>query len=74
MGSSCPSMEAGTWDSQESSSEVRVDARDEYHEPAWLATRVVIIIDSFKIFDENWSVERLCGYRGGYQFRSWSVC
>lgn len=42
-GSSFPSMEVGTWASHSSSSPERVEARDEYHEPAWLATLVVIL-------------------------------
>lgn len=42
-GSSLPSIEAGTWASQSSSSEESVEALEEYHEPAWLATRVVAI-------------------------------
>ena len=43
MGRDIPSMEEGTWESQVSSSDVRVDARELYHEPAWLATRVVML-------------------------------
>ena len=42
-GSSFPSMEDGTWASHWSSSLESVEARDEYHEPAWLATLVVIL-------------------------------
>jgi hypothetical protein len=42
-GSSFPSMEAGTCASHWSSSLESVEARDEYHEPAWLATLVVIL-------------------------------
>jgi hypothetical protein len=36
-------MEEGTWASHWSSSLESVEARDEYHEPAWLATLVVIL-------------------------------
>jgi hypothetical protein len=42
MGSCLPSIEEGTWASQESSSEERVEARAVYHDPAWLAARVDI--------------------------------
>ena len=42
-GSSFPSMEEGTWASHWSSSLESVEARDEYHEPAWLANLVVIL-------------------------------
>ena len=43
MGNCFPSIEEGTCASQASSSLERVDAGEEYHEPAWLATRVVIL-------------------------------
>lgn len=33
----------GTWDSQVSSSLERVEGREVYQEPAWLASRVVIL-------------------------------
>jgi hypothetical protein len=42
-GNSFPSREEGTSASHLSSSLERVEARDEYHEPAWLATLVVIV-------------------------------
>lgn len=42
-GSFFPSMEAGTCASHSSSSLESVEAREEYHEPAWLATLVVIL-------------------------------
>ena len=42
-GSSVPSIEEGTWASQLSSSLESVEAREEYHEPAWLADLVVIV-------------------------------
>lgn len=42
-GSCCPSIAMGTCDSQLSSSEDSVLPWDVYHEPAWLATRVVIV-------------------------------
>lgn len=43
IGRGWPLMEGSTWDSQPSSSEERVDLLELYHEPAWLATRVVIL-------------------------------
>jgi len=42
-GSWFPSMEVGTWASHWSSSEERVEGRDEYHDPAWLADLVVML-------------------------------
>lgn len=69
MGSCFPSIEEGTWDSQESSSEVKVDARDEYHEPAWLAKRVVILMLVLKTSCKAQCVRRVHIYRAGCQFR-----
>ncbi len=43
IGNCFPSIEAGTCASHWSSSHESVDAREEYHEPAWLATLVVIL-------------------------------
>ena len=45
IGSCFPSIEEGTWASHPSSSEERVEERDEYHEPAWLASLVVILAE-----------------------------
>lgn len=42
-GSCLPSIEDGTWASHRSSSAERVEPREEYQEPAWLATLVVIL-------------------------------
>lgn len=42
-GSSVPSIDAGTWASHSSNSPESVEAREEYHEPAWLATLVVML-------------------------------
>jgi hypothetical protein len=36
-------MDEGTWESHRSSSLESVDEREEYHDPAWLATLVVIL-------------------------------
>ena len=44
IGSSFPSIEAGTWASHSSSSLDKVEGRDEYHDPAWLASLVVIFL------------------------------
>jgi hypothetical protein len=42
-GSSLPSMVDGTCANHSSSSPESVEAREVYHEPAWLATLVVIV-------------------------------
>ena len=51
-GSSFPSMDAGTWASHSSSSLESVEALEEYHEPAWLATLVVIL--ALVVMRMNW--------------------
>lgn len=53
-GSFVSEMVEGTWDSQLSSSEDSLLGFDVYHEPAWLASRVLLILFWLVVIAGSW--------------------